>query len=109
MIIAQFFSYFWIGLARAQFTAGLPFGQGTYSNFGQYFTDLVTLAIEIAIAVATLIIVYAGILYGRSQGKAEQASQAKELIAGALTGLAILLLIRLILPTLNIGSPSLTP
>lgn len=87
------------------FDLGLPF-TGTkkhYNNFADYFNDLVGLATDAAIGFATLIIIYAGYSYVSSQGEAGKVSQAKELVAGSLTGLAILFLIRLILPTLNIG------
>lgn len=94
---------FWVGSARAAFDLGLPFqGTGHYATFGDYFTALVTFLVEIAGSLAVIVIVYAGLLYIRSQGKAEQISQAKELAAGALTGLALLLLIRFIVPTLNL-------
>jgi|GEM_PF-1774050 len=88
----------------AEFTIGLPFGpDATFSNFSEYFTAIVNFAILVAGLIAVLVIVYAGMVYVQSQGQADRVSQAKELIAGALTGLALLLMIRLIVPTLNIG------
>ena len=92
--------------AYADFTVNLPIGIGgpTYSTFGDYFTALVTLAVYLAGIISVFIVVYAGFLYSHSQGKSEQISQAKELVSGALIGMAILLLIRIILPTLGITS-----
>lgn len=87
---------------------GLPFSdKAQYSSFSEYFTALVNFSIVVAGLVAVLIIVYAGFTYVQSQGEAAKVSHAKELIAGALTGLALLLMTRLILPTLNIGRTSL--
>lgn len=99
------FLYHWfIGTAQASFTLGLPFaGRTTYDTFGQYFTALLNLAIEVAVGISTLIVVYAGFLYSHSQGQPQPLNQAKELIAGVLTGLAILFMIRLITPSLGIS------
>lgn len=85
---------------------GLPFGgQSEYASFNEYFVALVNFAVITAGLIAVLVIVYAGYIYTQSQGQADKVSMAKELIAGALTGLGLLLLTRLILSTLNIGTP----
>ena len=86
------------------FTPGLPVetGQGAVT-FQDYFSSLVNVGIVVAIAISVLITIYAGIIYSQSQGEASKIALAKELIAGCLTGLAILLLIKLILPTLGIS------
>jgi hypothetical protein len=100
---------FWIERAHAaKFTLGLPFGagqcpDGVCPDFNAYFTGIVNFAIVIAGLLAVLVIVYAGLIYTQSQGQADKVSYAKELIAGALTGLALLLMIRLIVPTLGLG------
>ena len=96
---------FWLGraLAQAKFTPGLNIDGGGEKTFSEYFQDIVNVGIIVAIAVSVLIVVYAGILYSQSQGEASKISLAKELVAGCLTGLAILLLIKLILPTLGIS------
>lgn len=92
-------------LAQGKFTPGLPVtpGQGEV-DFQTYFSSLVNVGIVVAIAISIMITIYAGILYAQSQGEASKIALAKELIAGCLTGLAILLLIKLILPTLGISS-----
>lgn len=102
---------FLVGRAYAQFELGLPFGgkncpNGDCPTFNAYFTDLINFAVVIAVLVSVLVIVYAGIMYAQSQGEASKVAHAKELIAGALTGLILLFLIRLIVPTLNIGGQS---
>lgn len=92
-----------VGDAWAQFDAGLPItGDGKNLTFSAYFNDLIGLAVQIAVGVSILIVVYAGFLYSRSQGEAATIATAKELVSGVLIGLAILFLIRLILPTLGI-------
>ena len=90
-------------LAQGKFTPGLPLEPGKgEQTFQEYFSSLINVGIIVAIAISVLITVYAGILYAQSQGEASKVALAKELVAGCLTGLAILLLIRLILPTLGI-------
>jgi hypothetical protein len=104
-------------ITRAWAAAGTPFTPGFSIDcnptkmvdgkcppvtFEQYFSSLVNVGIIVAIAISVLITIYAGILYAQSQGEASKVALAKELIAGCLTGLAILLLIKLILPTLGI-------
>lgn len=99
-----------VGTAYAQgFQLGLPLGVpggkcagGACSDFGAYFHDLILLGIYVAMAVAVIMVAYAGFIYAHSQGQADQVSKAKELVAGTFTGLALLLLIRLILPTLGL-------
>ena len=90
--------------ATGTFQPGLPVEpeQGEVT-FAQYFSSLVNVGIIVAIAISVLITIYAGILYAQSQGEASKIALAKELVAGCLTGLAILLLIKLILPTLGIN------
>ncbi|MEK7170802.1 MAG: hypothetical protein AAB774_00650 [Patescibacteria group bacterium] len=104
-------------LAQGKFTPGLPVGvcdelekvNGNCPDavtFQQYFSSLVNVGIIVAIAISVLITIYAGILYAQSEGEASKIALAKELIAGCLTGLAILLLTKLILPTLGISVQS---
>lgn len=95
--------------ARAEFTLGLPFGasqcpDNVCPDFNSYFVGLVNFAVIVAGLVAVLVVVYSGFVYVQSQGQPDRASHAKELIAGALTGLILLFLIRLLLPTLDIGA-----
>lgn len=99
---------YWIGVAQAaKIQLGLPFGENAeFDTFNEYFTALVNFAVIAAGLIAVLVIVYAGYVYTQSQGQADRVSYAKELIAGALTGLALLLMIRLIVPTLGIGEPA---
>lgn len=89
--------------AAGQFQPGLPITPGQSEvDFQTYFSSLVNVGIIVAVGISVLITIYAGIIYAQSQGEASKIALAKELIAGCLTGLAILLLIKLILPTLGI-------
>jgi hypothetical protein len=101
--------------AQGKFQPGLPVGVCDASEkvngkcpdtvtFQSYFSSLVNVGIIVAIAISSIITIYAGILYAQSEGEASKIALAKELIAGCLTGLAILLLIKLILPTLGISA-----
>jgi len=93
-------------LAQGTFTPGLPLTPGSANravDFSTYFNSLVNIGIIIAIAISILVTVYAGIIYTQSQGESSKMALAKELVSGCLTGLAILLLIKLILPTLGIN------
>lgn len=107
--------FFQTVLAQGKFQPGLPVDSCAKEDllpngrcpdvpvtFQEYFSSLVNVGIIVAIAVSVLITIYAGIMYAQSQGEASKIALAKELVAGCLTGLAILLLIKLILPTLGI-------
>lgn len=72
------------------------------NSFNDYFISVVNSAIIIAGFFSVLIFVYAGFVYTKSQGDAAKISTAKELVSGVIIGLAILLLIKVILPTLGI-------
>ena len=92
------------GCAGGTFKPGLPIAGGAECvTFNQYFTSLVNLAIGVAIAVSIGIVVYAGIIYAQNRGEASKIALAKELVGGVVTGMAIILLIKLILPTLGIN------
>ena len=56
----------------------------------------------IATSFSVLIFVYAGLVYVQSQGDPSKVSLAKELVSGVIVGMAIILLIKVILPTLGI-------
>lgn len=83
-----------------------------YTIFGKYrrdknilnvFTgDLYAWALGVAIAIATLIIVYAGIMYVTSGGNPDSIKNAKQWIYGALISLALIILSKLIFTTLGV-------
>ncbi|HRY77062.1 MAG TPA: hypothetical protein P5524_02825 [Candidatus Paceibacterota bacterium] len=67
----------------------------------QYLSGLYTLAIGIAAALATVMIVYAGIIYATSGDNASKQKEARSQITQAVLGLVILLASYLILHTIN--------
>lgn len=77
-----------------------------YDNFTQYFLDLINYAVNIAFALATLVIIFGAFKYVTSGGDDAKAKDGKDVIVGALVGLALLLLIKLIIPLLGLTEPS---
>ena len=62
--------------------------QGLYDTLFRYYEDLF---VPLAVVLAGLVIVYAGILYATSEGQPEKINAAKEWIVGAIIGLIIVL------------------
>lgn len=88
--------------AYAEFSVGVPISEGktTYTKFSDYFIDLVTLAMNIGTAVAVVMVLYGAFKYVTSAGDDAKAKDGKDIIVGALVGLAILFLTRLMMPLL---------
>ena len=86
----------------------IPDGSGgfdctNYNNFTDYFLDLINYAVNIAFALATLVIIFGAFKYVTSGGEDAKAKDGKDIIVGALVGLALLLLIKVIIPLLGFG------
>lgn len=96
----------WVDKAWA-YTINVPINNGRteYSSFSEYFVDLINFAINIALALAVLVIVYGGFKYVTSGGDDAKAKDGKDLIVGAVVGLALLLLIKVIIPLLGLEGP----
>lgn len=101
----------WVDKAWA-YTINVPIAKnpdGTpkkvYNDFTEYFVDLINFAINIALALAVLVIVYGGFKYVTSGGDDAKAKDGKDLIVGAVVGLALLLLIKVIIPLLGLEGP----
>lgn len=99
---------FFVGRAYA-YTIGVPIAKDAkgnpiteYSSFTAYFLDLVKLATTIAIALAILVIVWGAFKYTTSGGDDTKAKDGKDIIVGALVGLALLFLIKIIVPIIGI-------
>lgn len=75
-----------------------------YGSFTDYFLDLIKYAINIAYGLATLVIIYGAFKYVTSGGDDAKAKEGKDIIVGALIGLAMLLLIRVVIPLLGLES-----
>lgn len=71
-------------------------------TFSESLTKIVNYGMVIAASFSVLIFVYAGFVYVQSQGDPSKVSLAKELVSGVIVGMAIILLIKVILPTLGI-------
>ncbi|MBI3261364.1 hypothetical protein HYZ64_03285 [Candidatus Berkelbacteria bacterium] len=65
-----------------------PIFKKKYLTLGDYLTDLVKVAMVLSVVGATLVVVYAGFDYLNSGGSPEGTAHAKEMIAGALLGIA---------------------
>lgn len=87
------------------YTIGVPVngaGKVQYNTFSEYFLDLVNRAMLLAVMVAILIIIWAAFKYVTSSGDETKAHEAKDMIIGAVVGLALLFLTRLLVPILGI-------
>lgn len=92
-------------VSKAQaYTINVPIvgDKRTYDSFNKYFIDLVGVAINVAIALAVLFIVWGGFKYATSGGDETKAKDGKDYIVGALVGLGLLLLTRILIPLLGI-------
>lgn len=79
----------------------LPFIKSPVCGPAAYLSGLYQLAVGVAVALAVVIIVYAGIIYASSGDNASKQKEAKTQITQAIFGLAILLASFLILNTIN--------
>lgn len=75
-------------------------------TYQSYIADVYKFALTLGEWLAVLMIVYAGYKYMTSQGNSSAINDAKEMLIGALLGLAILFLVRVILNTLNLPNPA---
>lgn len=97
-----------LGRALA-YTIGVPIEKAadgtpktTYTSFSEYFLALIKLAVTVAIALAVLMIVWGAFKYVTSGGDESRAKDGKDIIVGALVGLALLFLIRIIVPIIQV-------
>ena len=72
----------------------------TYETLGDYLADLVQVAMVLSVVGATLVVVYAGFGYLNSGGSPEATAKSKEMIAGALLGIATVFLMSAFLVSL---------
>lgn len=77
-----------------------------YTSFAAYFLDLIRLATNVAIGLAVMMIVWGAFKYTTSGGDDTRAKDGKDIIVGALVGLALLFLIKVIVPIIQ---PAPTP
>lgn len=74
----------------------------SFPTLPQYISHLYTYAIWIATGLALIMVIYGGYKYTTSSGNPDVLTEAKEIIIGALVGLLLLILARVILSTVGI-------
>ncbi|MFA4995905.1 MAG: hypothetical protein WC536_02035 [Patescibacteria group bacterium] len=77
-------------------------GQTQFAGYKSYMSAVLVYAIKLGFALASLMIIYAGIKYVTSKGNETQISEAKEIALGAILGFIMLLLIDAILNFLGV-------
>jgi len=75
----------------------------SFNSWGDYLSAVYRFAEYIGFALATLMIVYGGIMYVTSQGDSGKIGTAKEYVIGALVGMALLYLVNVLAKYLNIS------
>lgn len=81
---------------------GAPIGGTTTpSSFADYVNRIYQFAVVIGISLAVLMIIFAGYKYMSSAGDPQSLAEAKEVLVGAIVGLVLILLTRLILASID--------
>lgn len=81
---------------------GAPIGGATTpSSFADYTNRIYQFAVVIGISLAVLMIIFAGYKYMSSSGDPQSMAEAKEILIGAIVGLILILLTRLILASID--------
>ncbi|TSC91692.1 MAG: Uncharacterized protein CEN92_210 [Candidatus Berkelbacteria bacterium Licking1014_96] len=81
---------------------GAPIGGETKpSSFADYTNRIYQFAVVIGISLAVLMIIFAGYKYMSSSGDPQSMAEAKEILIGAIVGLILILLTRLILASID--------
>lgn len=78
---------------------------GAITDLGEYAKQIMKFALPLGIALSILMTIYAGILLMLSQGSPDRVKDAQEIIQGAVLGLTILILSRLLVDFLFIPDP----
>ena len=98
MNIMSVLSIFLLSIARI-YAAAAPTEEELRNSptVGDYVTKLYKFGIPAGMALAGLVMIYAGYIFITSQGNPDGIKQAKDLMIGALTGLALIILAGVIL------------
>ena len=72
------------------------------TSYHDYMTTMLDFAKNLGLALAILMLIYAGYKYMTSQGNPTAINEAKDIVIGALSGFALLFLIYLLINVLNI-------
>ena len=78
------------------------------TDVGDFISKLYPWAIGFGVGLASLVMIYAGYIYVTSQGNPDSTKTAKDLIVGALVGLALIILAGMILRSV-VGIPEVAP
>lgn len=92
-------------LVTKVYAAGTESELAGSKNIGDYISALYAWVIPTSVALAGLVMIYAGFIYMTSQGNPDSTKQAKDLIIGALVGLGLIILAGVILKNV-IGIPT---
>lgn len=86
-------------------TTATPQEKGEFfgGTLKEYLENLYVWSIGIAGMLAIIMLMYAGYQYASSMGNPDQVNQSKEIIVGALAGLALLILAALLLKSLGVS------
>ena len=93
--------------AKVQTGVGIPGTSETAHNYNSYVKAFYGYAIDLGMSLAMLMIIYAGYKYVTSQGNSSATNDAKDLLIGALLGLATLFLVRFILNFVGLDTAGL--
>lgn len=75
---------------------------GEVNNIAEYVNKIMTWLLPIVAGIALLAIIFAGYKYITSQGNPEAINQAKDIIISTITGVVLLLLIKIIINQIGI-------
>ncbi len=78
---------------------------GEITNLGSYFKQIMRYALPLGVALAIIMSTYAGIVFMMSQGEPDKVKEAQEIIQGAIVGLLVLILSRLLVDFLVVDDP----
>jgi hypothetical protein len=76
-------------------------GEAAPSTFADYTNRIYQFAVVIGISLAVLMIIFGGYKYMASSGDPQSIAEAKEILIGAVVGLVLILLTRLILASID--------
>ena len=106
LALATFYVLHATGVVFAAANVGveIPGTKGNSFTYNSYVSAILKYSIRLGFALATVMLIYAGIKYLTSQGNQTQINDAKEIMIGAIIGFAILLLVNVILGFLGINA-----
>lgn len=85
-----------VGVGVPSYDNNLAIDPGQKYTFARYIHNIYAFAIKTAVALCTLMIVYAGIKYITSRGETGVINEAKDILFSSLMGAALLILVRLV-------------